>query len=139
MLTGNQAAAQPPAGGQAPAAPQNLKVLQPQDVRAAMGAFTQALGVQCNYCHVAEGQGGRNDFAADDKQTKKTARVMMRMVTHVNEMVAGGVDIVIIASIGDATIHLLWENVTDRERLTTYLYPMDGRTFQLGVNWDFLN
>ena len=52
---------------------------------------------------------------------------------------AGSFDIVIIAAIGDATIHLLWENVTNRERLTTYLYPMDGRAFRFGVNWDFLN
>ena len=45
----------------------------------------------CAYCHVAEGRGGRNDFAADEKTPKKTARVMMKMVTNVNEQIAAGV------------------------------------------------
>src|SRR5216684_6366546 len=68
-------------GGPAPA-PQNLQVL-PKDIpatelRALMGAFAQGLGVQCAYCHVAEGRGGRNDLAADEKTPKKTARVMLK-------------------------------------------------------------
>ena len=82
------AAAQPTAGGQAPQAPRNLKVLKPEDVRAAMGAFTVALGVQCNYCHVME---PTRDMSLDDKQTKRTARLMLEMVGHANEMIAGGV------------------------------------------------
>ena len=81
------AAAQSAAGGQAPQAPRNLKVLKPEDVRAAMGAFTVALGVQCNYCHVME---PTRDMALDDKQTKKTARAMLQMVGHINEMIATG-------------------------------------------------
>ena len=44
-----------------------------------MRGLTRALGVKCNYCHVEEGQGGRNDFATDDKRPEKTARVMMTM------------------------------------------------------------
>ena len=38
-----------------------------------MQAFTQALGVQCSYCHVQEGRGGRNDMASDEKRTKLAA------------------------------------------------------------------
>ena len=30
-------------------------------------------------------------MASDEKQTKKTARLMLQMVGHVNEMIAGGV------------------------------------------------
>ena len=30
-----------------------------------MMGWTQALGVRCDYCHVDEGRGGRQDFAAD--------------------------------------------------------------------------
>lgn len=82
------AAAQPAAGGQAPQAPRNLKILKAEDVRGAMGAFTQALGVQCNYCHVTE---PTRDFASDEKQTKKTARVMLEMVGHANQMIGAGV------------------------------------------------
>jgi hypothetical protein len=88
MLAGNSAAAQPAAGGQTPPPPRNLQILKPQEVGPAMRSFTFALGVQCNYCHVTE---PTRDFASDDKQTKKTARVMLQMVTHVNEMLASGV------------------------------------------------
>lgn len=82
------AAAQPAGGGQAPPAPRNLQVLKPQEVGAAMRSFTAALGVQCNYCHVME---PARDMASDDKQTKKTARVMLQMVGHVNEMLETGI------------------------------------------------
>lgn len=94
-------AAQAPAGapgaqgrGAAPAAPTNLQVL-PKDTSAAdlrmiMQGFAQGLGVQCAYCHVAEGRGGRNDFAADEKPQKKVARVMMKMVMQDNDMIAAG-------------------------------------------------
>jgi hypothetical protein len=98
------AGAQPPAttppptgatqgrGGQPAAAPQNLQVL-PKDIPrpeliTIMRGFTGALGVDCSYCHVEE---PNRDFASDSKQPKKTARVMMQMVTHVNEMLATGI------------------------------------------------
>jgi hypothetical protein len=91
--------AQPPAGqgraGGPPAAPQNLQVLPKDtpraDVLAAMRAFTSGLGVQCNYCHVQEGQGGRNDFAADDKPQKNIARAMMRISMQANQTIASAV------------------------------------------------
>ncbi len=89
LFAAAMASAQPPA---APAAGQraggpppmsNLQIL-PKDmpreqVVAAMQRITGALGVQCNYCHVQEGRGGRNDFASDEKQPKKTAREMMKL------------------------------------------------------------
>ena len=78
--------------GQPPAPPKNLQVLPKdisrQDLTAAMRAFTEALGVQCTHCHVTE---PARDFASDEKQTKKTARMMMQMTTHVNEMIGSGV------------------------------------------------
>jgi len=40
--------------------------------------------VQCNYCHVQEGRGGRNDMAADEKPTKKAARAMMLLARDIN-------------------------------------------------------
>jgi len=81
-------AQQPPApaaggGRQGPPPMSNLQIFpkdaQREQVIAAMQRFTGALGVQCNYCHVQEGRGGRNDFASDEKQTKKTAREMMKL------------------------------------------------------------
>jgi hypothetical protein len=49
-----------------------------------MQAFTQSLGVACNYCHVQEGRGGRNDMASDEKPTKKAARGMMLLAREIN-------------------------------------------------------
>ena len=97
-------AAQPPAqapGGRgqgrggAPPAPENLQILPKDTPRAellaTMQGFRTALGVECAYCHVAEGRGGRNDFASDEKAPKKTARVMMRLVMQINDTIAAGV------------------------------------------------
>jgi hypothetical protein len=98
-----------------PAPPTNLQALpketSSQDVLALMQQFTQALGVQCTYCHVqeiprqltpeetaaaenqAQGRGrgrGRGqgpppiDFASDDKPQKRVARDMIRMVNDIN-------------------------------------------------------
>ena len=51
-----------------------------------MRGFAFALNVTCAYCHVTRPNGKPNefDYASDDKQTKETARVMMRMVATVN-------------------------------------------------------
>ena len=93
VLTSSVAGAQaPPAGGgQRAGGPPPMSNLQifPKDapreqVLQTMQAFTQALGVQCNYCHVQEGRGGRNDFASDEKTPKKAARGMMLLAREVN-------------------------------------------------------
>ena len=83
-------------GQRAPAPPPvNLQVLPKDWTRAqvvmVMQGFNMALGVTCNYCHVemAGAQPGANgqvpiDAAKDDKDTKKKARVMMKMVGQIN-------------------------------------------------------
>jgi hypothetical protein len=93
LVTGSgwAAGAQAPAGGgQNPPPPPmtNLQII-PKDtprpqVLQQMQAIASSLGVQCNYCHVMEGRGGRNDMAADDKPTKKAARGMMLLTREVN-------------------------------------------------------
>src|ERR1700689_3090659 len=40
--------------------PKNLKILAPDNFRPSMDVFTQALGVQCTYCHV-QGQMDSDD------------------------------------------------------------------------------
>jgi tetratricopeptide (TPR) repeat protein len=68
----------------------NLKVL-PKDISKAelqsmMRGFAFALNVRCEHCH-AEKPGGKKfemDFAADDKEAKKTARLMIEMVATIN-------------------------------------------------------
>ena len=68
----------------------NLQVL-PKDIETRelvgmMASFTRALGVRCQFCHVGEERMPLSefDFAADEKPTKEKARVMLRMVQHIN-------------------------------------------------------
>jgi tetratricopeptide (TPR) repeat protein len=100
-LTASLAAAQQPAPQQQqpqqpPAPPQNLQVLPKETTREqllqTMQAFTQALGVQCNYCHVQEGRGGRNDMASDEKRTKLAARQMMLLAREINQKLPAAVN-----------------------------------------------
>jgi hypothetical protein len=87
-------AQQPPAAGAGqraggPPPMSNLQII-PKDtpreqVIATMQNIAGALGVQCNYCHVQEGRGGRNDMASDEKPMKKTARQMMVFARELNE------------------------------------------------------
>ncbi|HEX6944153.1 MAG TPA: hypothetical protein VF128_14595 [Gemmatimonadaceae bacterium] len=101
-----------PGGGQGRGGepPKNLQVL-PRDmprnqVTAIMRTFTMALGVRCEHCHTedaaataaaaaaaanapAGGRGGRGggpvlDYSLDDKENKKIAREMMKMVADIN-------------------------------------------------------
>lgn len=68
----------------------NLKVLPKNigrdELLATMRSFSLGLGVRCTYCHVGR-EGAPLDsikFAADDKRTKRAARVMIDMVSHIN-------------------------------------------------------
>lgn len=68
----------------------NLQVF-PKDIPKAelvqaMRSFTGALGVRCNHCHVGANPANLDgyDFAADTKETKKVARVMLRMTREIN-------------------------------------------------------
>jgi hypothetical protein len=90
---------QPPAarggqrGGPPAEPPKNLQVLPKdmprEEVITRMRAITQALGVQCGYCHIFEGAGNpANDFASDTKPPKLTARVMMRLTGDINTKLA---------------------------------------------------
>jgi len=106
-VTGTVTGAQPAP----PPAMTNLQII-PKDtprpqVLATMQAFTQSLGVQCNYCHVFEGRGGRNDMASDEKPTKKAARGMMLLAREINtklpDAVGKGADAT--TRVGCATCH----------------------------------
>lgn len=69
----------------------NIKVLQgtPADqVVIGMHVIEQSLGVNCDYCHVA------NDFPKDDKEPKQTARKMIQMVMDLNNNSFSGQQIV---------------------------------------------
>jgi hypothetical protein len=79
-----------PAYAQTPERPKNLKVL-PADlsrdsiVKLMRFDIASGLGVGCNFCHGAVGVPFDSiDFASDERQTKRTAREMMRMVARIN-------------------------------------------------------
>jgi hypothetical protein len=88
LLAGLIASAQTPAGGgqQTPPPFTNLQVWPKDTSRAVilqfMNAFDDSLGVTCNYCHVE--QGGRLDFASDEKREKKVARQMILLRDSIN-------------------------------------------------------
>jgi Photosynthetic reaction centre cytochrome C subunit/Tetratricopeptide repeat len=113
LLTTALSSAQAPAGGgqQPQPPPSNLQVLAKDTSRAqvvqTMQSFTAALGVQCNYCHVQEGRGGRNDMASDEKAPKKTARQMMLLTRDINEKIPAAVGKAagVATSVGCATCH----------------------------------
>ena len=69
----------------------NLKEEYPKDISKAelqstMRGFAFALNVRCEHCHVEKPSGKKfeMDFAADDKEPKKTARLMIEMVATIN-------------------------------------------------------
>jgi hypothetical protein len=62
-------------------APENLKVLKLQpgeSIIPTMRAYSAALGVRCDFCHV------QGNFASDEKRPKETARRMIGMVQDID-------------------------------------------------------
>jgi tetratricopeptide (TPR) repeat protein len=80
-----------PAGAQVPDKFTNLqyfpKTISRQELLGNMRGFSFSLGVRCQFCHA--GKDGSKldqvDFASDEKDTKKTARAMLRMVDAINQ------------------------------------------------------
>lgn len=76
------------AAGQIPQTFKNLQIL-PKDIPraeliATMRGFAGALGVRCTHCHVGPDNLQGMDFATDEKDTKQTARTMLKMVRSIN-------------------------------------------------------
>lgn len=76
-----------PAVAQFPDKFTNLQVLPKDisrsDLQTTMRGFAFALNVRCPYCHEQKAD-MKMDFPADDKDQKKTARVMLQMVAIIN-------------------------------------------------------
>jgi tetratricopeptide (TPR) repeat protein len=79
------------AEAQAPAQFTNLqyfpKTISRDELIGVMRGFSFSLNVRCQYCHaVKEGASLKDaDFASDEKETKRTARNMLRMVDAINQ------------------------------------------------------
>ena len=77
-----------PGGGQrAPYVPKNLKVLPDNtDLRKVMRGYEAALGVECEFCHVAaDPVTHRSDKASDANPVKEQARAMIQMTDDINK------------------------------------------------------
>lgn len=52
---------------------------------------------------------------------------------------AATMDGVLIAKIGTAYVHFIWQNVLDRQYIITSFYPMTDRALRFGLTWEFLD
>jgi hypothetical protein len=68
---------------------QVLKGVPADEFLASMGFMSNALAVNCTYCHLGEGGGGWAEYAKDNDK-KVTARRMIRMMNGINAMYFGG-------------------------------------------------
>ncbi|MDE3059010.1 MAG: hypothetical protein KGJ59_13750, partial [Bacteroidota bacterium] len=49
------------------------------------------------------------------------------------------VDFFLIGKLGNAYVHLIWENLTANQYMLTPIYPMYDRNVRFGVSWVFWN
>jgi tetratricopeptide (TPR) repeat protein len=63
------------------------KTIPREDLIGVMRTFSFSLNVRCQYCHASkEGVSFKDaNFGSDEKETKKTARAMLRMVDSINQ------------------------------------------------------
>ncbi len=52
---------------------------------------------------------------------------------------SGVIDFILIVHLGNAHVHLIWENLLDRQYITTTFYPMPERAIRFGISWEFLD
>ncbi len=77
--------------------PQNIQALAeditPDQLRATMRNFASDTGSRCSTCHVYENEADLRtyDFPADDKEKKRKAREMIRMVAEINAFIAANI------------------------------------------------
>src|SRR5215831_7828885 len=72
---------------------QLLKGIPVSEFMGTMGFFSASLGLNCVYCHVAESLQDWSKFA-EDVPRKRFARVMIQMVTNINQNSFGGRQVV---------------------------------------------
>jgi hypothetical protein len=63
------------------------KTISRDELIGTMRTFSFSLNVRCEYCHAGKGGNDLKDmnFASDEKETKRTARAMLRMVEAINQ------------------------------------------------------
>ncbi len=51
----------------------------------------------------------------------------------------GSIDFFAVGKIGDAYVHLIWENLTGNQYLLAPVYPLYERNIRFGVTWQFID
>jgi outer membrane cobalamin receptor len=79
-------------------------------------------------------------FQSVQQGTEFNAEVLA-YVRNVHQPLDGGasIDFVLIAGIGDAYVHLIWENLMESEYFGTPFYPVKDRAVRFGISWQFLD
>ena len=52
---------------------------------------------------------------------------------------SGAVDFILIGHLGNAHVHFIWENLSDRQYVVTSFYPMPDRAVRFGISWEFFD
>jgi len=63
------------------------KTISRDELIGTMRGFSFSLNVRCEYCHAGKGGNELKDmnWASDEKETKRTARAMLRMMANINQ------------------------------------------------------
>ncbi len=61
------------------------KLISKEKLLGTMRSFTEALGVNCGFCHADQEGTDKLDFASDKKNEKEEARIMLKMVMGINQ------------------------------------------------------
>jgi tetratricopeptide (TPR) repeat protein len=61
------------------------KLISKEKLLGTMRSFTEALDVNCGFCHAEQEGTDRLDFASDKKDEKEEARIMLKMVMGINQ------------------------------------------------------
>lgn len=83
------------------------KDISRDQLMANMRGFAFSLGVRCQYCHVLKEGAPLKDanFASDEKETKRKARAMLRMVDAINQQYISKLDPPAAHPVGCVTCH----------------------------------
>ncbi len=52
---------------------------------------------------------------------------------------SGAIDAFAIGKIGDAYVHLIWENLLNSQYMLAPFYPMNSRNIRFGISWEFFD
>ncbi len=61
------------------------KLISKEKLLGTMRSFTEALGVNCGFCHADQEGTDKLDFPSDKKEEKEEARIMLKMVMGINQ------------------------------------------------------